>query len=124
MEMAIRILLVDDQSIVRQGLRMFLSLDDTLEIVGEAANGLDAITQVVTLQPDVVLMDMMMPQMDGIEATSLLRMRGNNVAVIALSQNQDPGLIDEMIKAGANAYLSKSVHTEELIRVIKTMAKI
>jgi len=117
--MAIRILLVDDQSIVRQGLRMFLSLDDALEIVGEAANGYEAITQVDALKPDVILMDLLMPQMNGVEATAQLRMQGNKVAIIALSQNQNPALIDAVIEAGANAYLPKEVQTEELITVIK-----
>lgn len=118
--MVIRILVVDDQPIVRRGLRMYLSLDTSLEIVGEAANGHEAIQLSELLKPDVILMDIMMPEMNGIEATANVRSKGANITIIALSHSQDPLLINAAIQAGANIYLSKDVQTEQLIRAIKT----
>lgn len=118
--MAIRILVVDDQPLVRRGLRMFLSLDANLEIVGEATNGHEAIKLAGMLKPDVILMDMMMPHMNGIEATAFLRTNDNTTMIIALSSSQDQTLIDAILKAGANAFLSKEVHTGELITLIKS----
>ena len=119
--MAIRILVVDDQPMVRRGLRMFLSLDADLEIVGEATNGYEAINLVDTLNPDIILMDLMMPQMNGIEATAFLRQNANTSIIIALSSSQDPTLIDAVLQAGANAYFSKGIQTEKLITVIKSL---
>lgn len=117
--MAIRVLLVDDQLIVRRGLRMFLSLDTELEIVGEATNGYEAIELSNQLQPDVILMDLMMPKMDGIEATARLRSQGITTIIIALSHSQDRTIINAALESGANAYFSKVVQTEDLIAAIK-----
>lgn len=117
--MAIRILLADDQPLVRQGLRMFLSLDAELEIVGEAANGYEVIRLANVLKPDVILMDLIMPQMDGVEATASLRSGDNSIAIIALSHSQDPALIEAVTRAGADLYLSKGIQTEKLITAIK-----
>jgi len=119
--MTIRILIVDDQPMVRQGLRMYLSLDKDLEIIGEATNGHEAITLANALKPDVILMDIMMPRMTGIEATAFLRTNDKTTIMIALSHNQDPALINAIMQAGANAYFSKGVQTDKLITVIKTL---
>ena len=96
--MAIRILLVDDHSVVRQGLRMFLSLDPELEVVGEARDGEEALGRVAELQPDVVLMDLLMPVMDGITATSEIRKRFPDTEVIALTS-----VLDDASVVGARA---------------------
>lgn len=119
--MVIRILIVDDEPRVRRGLRMYLSLDTHLEIVGEAVNGHQAVELSEVLEPDVILMDLMMPEMNGIEATALIRSKGYKSMIIALSHNQNPLWIDAMLKAGANTYISKTVQTEELILAIKTI---
>jgi DNA-binding NarL/FixJ family response regulator len=98
---------------------MFLSLDSDLEIVCEATNGYEAVGIAKMLKPDVILMDLMMPQMNGIEATALLRADGIQADIIALSQCQDKRVIEAVMKAGANFFLPKEVHNEELITVIK-----
>lgn len=122
--MAIRILLVDDQPMVRQGLRMFLSLDADLEVIGEARNGYEAVNFATRLKPDVILMDLMMPQLNGIEATDLLRIYDRATTIIALSISEDPALIEAVIRAGANAYFSKGVETEKLITMIKGLVRL
>jgi DNA-binding NarL/FixJ family response regulator len=122
--MTIRILIADDQPLVCQGLQMYLSLDAELEIVGIAGNGYEAVRLAQELKPDVILMDLRMPQMDGIDATALLRANRIPTAIIALSQSQNPDEIDTVMKAGANIFLLKGVKTEELIMVIKRIATI
>ena len=118
-DMAIRILLADDQPLVRQGLRMYLALDKELEIVGEAGNGYEAVQMATHLVPDIILMDLMMPQMNGVEATEQLRFNGIQAGIIALSQSQDSHLIDAAMKAGADIFISKEIHNDDLITVIK-----
>lgn len=122
--MAIRILVVDDQPMVRQGLRMYLSLDADLEVIGEATNGYEAVNFAMRLKPDVILMDLMMPQLNGIEATDLLRTYDSATTIIALSNSEDPALIEAMMQAGANAYFSKGIETEKLITVIKELVSL
>lgn len=100
---------------------MYLSLDATLEIVGEATNGYEAIQLAELLKPDVILMDLMMPGMDGIEATAQVRSTSSNITIIALSHSQDPLQIEAVLKAGANAYFSKDVQTEQLLMAIKNI---
>ena len=98
--MAIRILIVDDHSVVRQGLKMFLGLDPELEIVGEAADGAEAVKMAHELQPDVVLMDMLMPVMDGIEATRTIRQELPDTEVIALTSVLEDAAVVGAVKAG------------------------
>ena len=98
--MTIRILIADDHSVVRQGLHMFLSLDSELEIVGEATNGLEAVNQARKLKPDVVLMDLIMPQMDGITAIEIIRHELPDVEVIALTSVLEDTAVIGAIKAG------------------------
>jgi NarL family two-component system response regulator LiaR len=121
--MAIRILVVDDHSVVRQGLKMFLGLDPELEIIGEAENGAEAVKLAGELQPDVVLMDMLMPVMDGIEATKAIRGSMPDTEVIALTSVLEDAAVVGAIKAGAIGYLLKDTQSDELRRAIKAAAE-
>src|SRR3712207_130979 len=105
--MDIRILITDDHGVVRQGLRMFLSLDPEMEVVGEAANGREALALARDLKPDVVLMDLLMPVMDGIEATRAIRSELPEVEVIALTSVLDDGSVTGAVRAGALGYRSE-----------------
>ena len=120
--MAIRILIVDDHSVVRQGLQMFLRLDPELEVVGEAENGVEAVEQARKLQPDVVLMDLLMPRMDGITAISAVRRELPDTEVIALTSVLEDEKIFAAIRAGAIGYLLKDTEAHELRQAIKAAA--
>ncbi len=120
--MTIRVLLVDDHSVVRQGLKMFLDLDPELEVVGEAVNGAEGVEQAEALKPDVVLMDMLMPVMDGIQATAIIRKEMPDVEVIALTSVLDDSSVFGAVRAGAIGYLLKDTEAEELNRAIKAAA--
>ena len=120
--MAIRVLLVDDHAVVRQGLRMFLSLDSELTIVGEAVNGADALQKAHDLQPDVILMDLMMPVMDGITAIGVLRRDLPDIEIIALTSVLEDASVFNAMRAGASGYLLKDTEAEELCRAIKAAA--
>lgn len=120
--MTIRILLVDDHSVVRQGLKMFLGLDPEFDVVGEAENGAEAVKMAGELLPDVVLMDMLMPVMDGIEATGIIRKAHPDTEVIALTSVLEDGAVIGAVKAGAIGYLLKDTQANELIRAIKAAA--
>jgi two-component system, NarL family, response regulator LiaR len=120
---AITILVVDDHSVVRQGLKMFLGLDPELEIIGEAENGAEAVRLAAELKPDVVLMDMLMPVMDGIEATKLIRRDMPDTEVIALTSVLEDAAVVGAIKAGAIGYLLKDTQSDELRRAIKAASE-
>ena len=120
--MPIRIVVVDDHSVVRQGLRMFLSLDPELEVIGEASNGLEAIEQVKKLKPDVVLMDLLMPVMDGITATQIIRREHSDTEVIALTSVLEDAAVINAVRAGAIGYLLKDTQGDELCQAIKAAA--
>jgi two-component system, NarL family, response regulator LiaR len=120
--MSIRILIVDDHSVVRQGLRMFLDLDPEFSIVGEAANGAEAVRLAHELQPDVVLMDLLMPVMDGITAIGTIRRELPDVEVVALTSVLEDVSVVGAIRAGAIGYLLKDTQAEELCRAIKAAA--
>ncbi|HXV42617.1 MAG TPA: response regulator transcription factor [Anaerolineae bacterium] len=120
--MSIRILLADDHSVVRQGLRMFLSLDPELEIVGEAADGAEALRLARTLKPDVVLMDLLMPVMDGIAAITAIRRELPETEVIALTSVLEDASVVGAVRAGAIGYLLKDTEADELRRAIKAAA--
>ena len=121
--MTVRILIVDDHSVVRQGLRMFLGLEPTFEIVGEAANGIEAIERVKELNPDVVLMDLLMPEMDGIAATEIIKRQYPDIEVLALTSVLEDNAVIGVVRAGAIGYLLKDAEADELIRVIKAAAE-
>ena len=120
--MSIRILLADDHSVVRQGLRMFLSLDPELEIVGEAADGAEALSLARTLKPDVVLMDLLMPVMDGIVAITAIRRELPETEVIALTSVLEDASVAGAVRAGAIGYLLKDTEADELRRAVKAAA--
>jgi two-component system, NarL family, response regulator LiaR len=120
--MTIRILLADDHSVVRQGLRMFLGLDAELEVVGEARNGVEAVQLAQELAPDVVLMDILMPEMDGLEATRQIRALQPDTEVIALTSVLENEKVFDAIRSGAIGYLLKDTESEELCRAIKAAA--
>ncbi|MFW6069801.1 MAG: response regulator [bacterium] len=120
--MPIKVLLADDHSVVRQGLRMFLALDPDLDVVGEAVNGKEALRLVGELHPDVVLMDLLMPEMDGITATSAIRRQYPDTEVIALTSVLEDEKVYGAIRAGAIGYLLKDTEADELCRAIKAAA--
>jgi NarL family two-component system response regulator LiaR len=120
--MPIRVLLADDHSVVRQGLRMFLSLDSDLEIVGEAANGSEAVQMAHALQPEVVLMDLLMPVMDGITAITHLRRDLPEIEIVALTSVLEDTAVMGAIRAGAIGYLLKDTEADELRKAIKAAA--
>jgi two-component system, NarL family, response regulator LiaR len=120
--MTIRILIADDHRVVRQGLRMFLALDPELEVVGEAANGAEAVQLARELQPDVVLMDLLMPEMDGIAATQVIRRDTPEVEVLALTSVLEDSSVVGAIRAGAIGYLLKTTDADELCRAIRAAA--
>src|SRR5687767_6299175 len=120
--MAIRILIADDHAVVRQGLRMFLGLDDELQVVGEASDGAEALRLAHQLKPDVVLMDLLMPKMDGITATTAIRGELPEVEVIALTSVLEDTSVVGAVRAGAIGYLLKDTQADELCRAIKAAA--
>ena len=121
--MATRVLITDDHGVVRQGLRMFLSLDPDFEVVGEASNGEEALAMARALGPDVVLMDLLMPVMDGISATEKIRAELPDVEVIALTSVLEDASVTGAVRAGAIGYLLKDTDSEELSRAIKAAAE-
>jgi two-component system, NarL family, response regulator LiaR len=121
--MTIRVLITDDHGVVRQGLRMFLARDPEIEVVGEAANGREAVDMARGLEPDVVLMDLLMPVMDGISATEEIRAEMPGVEVIALTSVLEDASVTGAVRAGAVGYLLKDTDTDELRRAIKSAAE-
>ncbi|KJH70122.1 response regulator [Aliterella atlantica] len=119
----IRVLLVDDQSIIRQGLKVLLELEPDLQIVGEADNGQTAIELVDTLQPDVVLMDIRMPIMDGVAATQAINARFARTKILVLTTFNDDEYVAAALKYGAMGYLLKDTPSDELAAAIRAIAK-
>lgn len=118
----IQVLLVDDHRMVREGLAVFLQVSDDLELVGEAEDGQVAVELCTQLQPDVVLMDLKMPQMDGATATRIIVERCPQTRVIALTSFQEEGLVQRALEAGAISYLLKNVSAEALGDAIRAAA--
>jgi two-component system, NarL family, response regulator LiaR len=117
-----RVLIADDHSIVRQGLRMFLSADPEFEVVGEARDGAEAVNLARRLRPDVVLMDLLMPVMDGIKAIAAIRREVPDTEVVALTSVLEDAAIIDAVRAGAIGYLLKDTDSHELRRAIKAAA--
>ena len=120
--MVIRIVIADDHGVVRQGLRMFLELSDDFEVVGEAADGEQAVRLAAELQPDVVLMDLLMPVMDGIAAIAAIRAAQPDVEVIALTSVLEDASVVGAVRAGAIGYLLKDIDGNELRRAVRAAA--
>jgi DNA-binding NarL/FixJ family response regulator len=116
----IRVLIVDDHAVVREGLRTFLELQDGIEVIGEAPDGEQAVRQVLALSPDVVLMDLMMPGLDGIGAMRQLHQSGSASRVIVLTSFLDDERLMPALAAGAAGYLLKDVEPSELARAVRS----
>ncbi len=121
--MTIRVLLVDDHAVVRTGLHMLLGQEDDIEIVGEAGSGREALTAIEQLQPDLVLMDIGLPDMTGIEVTRQVKQKWPRVAVVALTIHDDEEYFFQMLQAGANGYVPKRAAPEELLTALRTAAE-
>ncbi len=119
----IRILLVDDHVVVRSGLRMLLQAQPDMCIVGEAETGREAVQMVRRHQPDVVLMDVQMPDMNGIEATKKIKEMKEDTAVLALTMHEDDQYFFEMLRAGASGYVPKRAAPDELVTGIRTVSE-
>jgi two-component system NarL family response regulator len=120
--MSIRILLVDDHQMMRDGLRSILDLEDGLDVVGEAANGYEAFEMAQTLRPDVVVMDIGMKGLNGIDATRQIKAQNPRAQVVALSTYSDESYVLSMLQAGASGYVLKDAAVEEMRRAIRAVA--
>jgi two-component system, NarL family, response regulator LiaR len=119
----IRVLLVDDHTVVRRGLRLVFELEDDLEVVGEAADGREALAQVAALSPDVVVMDLLMPGMNGVEATRAIRATFPDVEVVALTSVLEDRMVVDAVEAGASGYLLKETRPDELFEAVRAAAR-
>lgn len=119
MDPKIRIMIVDDHAVVRSGLSAFLSVNPDMELIGEAENGEQAVVRARLLEPDVILMDLMMPVMDGVTAIQAIKQHNPGVQIIALTSYQEDELVQNALKAGAIAYLMKNVTARELVVAIQ-----
>ena len=118
-----KILIVDDHAIMRDGLRAILAREPDLEVVGEAHDGREAVEQALSLAPDIVLMDISMPGLNGVEATRRIREARASARVIGLSMHADPSYVRAMFAAGADAYLLKNAAAEELLLAVRAVAE-
>ena len=118
----IRVMLVDDHDVVRSGLKSLLGMDQQIEVVGEAANGADALARIPEFSPEVVVMDISMPTMDGLEATRRINATFPDCLVLALTVHEDKQYFFEMLAAGAKGYITKQAAAEELVSAIKAVA--
>ena len=117
----ISVLIADDHTIVRSGVRLLLEAETDIRVVGEALNGLEALELAESLQPDVVLMDITMPEMDGLEATREIKTRFPQINVLVLTMHRSDEYFFEMLKAGASGYILKGAKTSELINAVRVV---
>ncbi|MEH7083323.1 response regulator transcription factor [Neobacillus drentensis] len=117
--MSIRILIVDDHHVVRRGLVFFLRTQKDLEIIGEAANGREAIEQAQVLKPDIILMDLIMPEMDGIQATKIIKEKQPEIKIMMLTSFSDQDHVIPALEAGASGFQLKDIQPDELVTSIK-----
>jgi NarL family two-component system response regulator LiaR len=115
----IRVMLVDDHDMVRRGLATFLQIKSDLQLVGEARDGAEAVRLCPRVKPDVILMDLIMPEMDGATATKVIKERWPNINIIALTSFQERNLVREVLEAGAIGYLLKNVTVDELATAVR-----
>ena len=121
--MKIKVLLVDDHTVVLKGLAFFLSTQEDLDLVGEANNGKEALVKVGETTPDVILMDLYMPEMDGVEATAYIKKEYPNVKVIVLTSFSDQAHVLPALRAGASGYILKDVEPDQLVEAIRSAYK-
>jgi two-component system, NarL family, response regulator NreC len=119
----IRVLLADDHALVRQGFRLILSAQDDIEIVGEAGNGREAVELADKLHPDIVVMDVAMPELNGIEATRRLLALSPHTRVVALSMHKDSVYVREILRAGARGYLLKDSPAPDLLTAVRAVSQ-
>ncbi len=119
----IRVLIADDHTIVRSGLRLLLEAEPDMEVIGEAFNGKEAIEKTEKFLPDVVLMDVTMPDLDGLDATKTIKQRWPEIQVLVLTMHRSDEYFFEMLKMGASGYLLKGAETEELLEAIRAVSK-
>ena len=115
----IKVMIVDDHTLFRQGLRKVLESFEEIQVIGEASDGKEAIVKVDELHPDIVLMDIKMPRMDGFESTRLIRQRYPELIIIALTMYEDADYVLKMVNAGANGYMHKDASADKLVDAIK-----
>lgn len=119
----IRVMIVDDQGLIRDGLKMILSLSEDIEVVGEAVNGEEAIDMLSRVNPDVILMDIRMPVLNGVEATKIIKEKFSEVKILILTTFNEDEYIFEGLKYGADGYMLKDVKSDEIIKAIKEVYK-
>ena len=117
----IRVLIVDDHTVVRSGVRLLLEIEPDIVVVGEARDGHEAIALTETLQPDVVLMDIAMPEMDGMAATRQIKAASPQVSILGLTMHRVDEYFFEMLKAGASGYILKGADTSDLINAVRVV---
>src|ERR1700722_13166571 len=118
-----RILIADDHEIIRQGLRTLLSTDDTWAICGEAVDGREAVEKARLLKPDIIVMDISMPNMDGLQATRTIRETSPEIEIVILSQHDSKEMIRQAFKAGARGYVVKSAISNDLVTALRTVGR-
>ena len=123
MKEPIRIMLVDDHDVVRFGLKSFLDTQDGLDVIAEAGNGAEAIERALEVRPDVILMDITMPGIGGMEATKQIKAECPECLVLALTVHEDKEYFVQMLAAGASGYITKQAASDELVMAIETVAK-
>ncbi|HEY5526503.1 MAG TPA: response regulator transcription factor [Candidatus Anoxymicrobiaceae bacterium] len=119
--MPIKVMIVDDHNLVREGLKAVFSQGDEIEVIGEAGSGEEAIEMVDKVKPDVILMDISMPGINGIQATKLIRDKNPDAKIVILTMLDQEGYVYEAIKAGATGYMLKSTSSDELVKAIQTV---
>lgn len=119
----IRVMIVDDHALVREGIMAFLKFHNDIEVVGEASNGLEAIEKAERLRPDIILMDIAMPELGGIEATLEIKKRMPDIRILILTQYDDKEYVSRLLKAGVSGYILKHAVGTDLISAIRAVAK-
>lgn len=117
----IKVLIADDHTIVRSGVRLLLEAEPDIEVIGEALDGHEAVIQAETLQPDLILMDIAMPGLDGLEATRLIKEKWPEINILVLTMHRTDDYFFEMLKAGASGYVLKGAQTSELINAVRVV---
>jgi len=121
--MSIRVLVVDDHPLMRQAICTAITIESDIEVVGEARNGAEAVTQALALRPDVIVMDLLMPVKDGIQAIAEIRAANPDARILALTSSLDPDRIVATLEAGAQGYLFKDTQRDELLRAIRDVSQ-